>query len=358
MAPGNTDIAAIERLVGTGVRERVYPGAVWALGDTEGTRAAGATGTLDPLGPTAAGDRRLPAPDTIFDAASLTKIIAAWACVGALWEDGVLPLDAPLATYWSEVDDRPLGTVTARELLTHTAGVPPHADLASHYGTEPGHIRAGVLGEVLHRPAGEAVEYTDRAALILGYLVEHLAGRPLDRVATSRIWRPLEMRDTRFGPLPTALAARCAPTEPDPATGVRLRGTVHDPSARLLGGVCGVAGAFTVRDDLARFLRRLLGAPSAAGGAEPGFGPAWVAESLAVHTGDLEPARGLFWHPAPGTHPTEGIYTHYGFTGTAMWVSAKRHRWAVLLTNKVYYSREREPLNTIRDTFRGLAFDA
>ncbi|MET7303045.1 serine hydrolase domain-containing protein [Embleya sp. NPDC005575] len=371
--------ARIRRLVSTGVRKRVYPGAVWAVGDTHGTRTTGATGTLDPLAPnTPVAPNAPPAPvtplgplthhgsrthtgtdvrtnpSTIFDVASLTKIIAVWACVGALWEEGVLPLDAPLASYWPEVAGHPLGVVTARRLLTHTAGVPPHADLAAHYGTDPDTIRTGVLREVLHRPPGEAVEYTDRAALILGYLVEHLAADTLDRVAASRIWQPLGMHDTRFGPLPAALAADCAPTEPDPDGESRLRGTVHDPSARLLGGVCGIAGAFTVRDDLARFLRHLLGAYPAGRG--PGFGPAWVEESLTVHTGDLEPARGLFWHPAPGTCPAEGVYVHYGFTGTAMWISAQRRRWAVLLTNKVYFTREREPLGAIRDEFRRLAF--
>ncbi|MYS82669.1 serine hydrolase domain-containing protein [Embleya scabrispora] len=361
-----SESAGIRRLVNAGVRDRVYPGAVWAVGDARGTRATGAGGTLDPLapiGPFTRGDNRTRGrvdvrmnPNTIFDVASLTKIIAVWACVGALWEDGVLPLDAPLASYWPEVAGHPLGDVTARRLLTHTAGVPPHADLALHYGTDPDTIRTGVLREVLHRPPGEAVEYTDRAALILGYLVEHLAADTLDHVAGSRIWQPLGMRDTRFGPLPTALGADCAPTEPDPDSGGRLRGTVHDPSARLLGGVCGIAGAFTVRDDLARFLRHLLGAPPADRGPAPGFGPAWVEESLTVHTGDLEPARGLFWHPAPGTHPAEGVYVHYGFTGTAMWISARRRRWAVLLTNKVYFTREREPLAAIRNEFRRLAF--
>lgn len=90
--------------------------------------------------------------------------------------------------------------------------------------------------------------------------------------------------------------------------------------------------------------------------AAPGFGPNWVEESLSVQTGTLEPVRGLFWHPAPGTDPANRSYVHYGFTGTSMWISPKRGTWAVLMTNKLYYTRDREPLTRIRNAFRELVF--
>lgn len=162
------------------------------------------------------------------------------------------------------------------------------------------------------------------------------------------------MDSTRFGPLPAGLAARCAPTELDQDTGAHLQGTAHDFSARLLDGVCGIAGAFSVADDLARLLRYLLDPKTAP--AQPGFGAAWTQESLTVQTGQLEPVRGLFWHPAPGTDPAEHTWVHYGFTGTGMWISPKQNRWAVLLTNKLFYTRDRQPLTGIRDAFRDLAF--
>ncbi|MFF8790859.1 serine hydrolase domain-containing protein [Streptomyces sp. NPDC015125] len=342
-------IERIEALLDEGVRDKVYPGAVWAVGDSGGIRASGATGVLDPDEPEA----RMQ-PDTVFDAASLTKILAVWSSIGALWEDSVLDLDQPLGGFWPEVDGRPLGQVTARQLLTHTAGVPLRAQLKNLYGTDPQAIRRGVLHEELHRPPGEAVEYTDRAALILGYLAEHLSGQPLDQVAADRIWQPLGMSSTCFGPLPAPIAARCAPTERDPESDTHLKGTAHDFSARLLGGVCGIAGAFTVLDDLTRFLRYMLDAST--GPAEAGFGPGWTARSLTVQTGGLEPARGLFWHPAPGTSDAQGVWVHYGFTGTGMWISPANDRWAVLLTNKLYYTRDRRPLTDIRNTFRELAF--
>ncbi|GHK02589.1 esterase [Streptomyces sp. Y2F8-2] len=339
----------IKALLDEGVRDKVYPGAVWAVGDATGTLAQGTTGVLDPDEPD------VPMrTDTVFDAASLTKILAVWSSIGALWDDGTLDLDQPLGSFWQEVTGRPLGAVTARQLLTHTAGVPLRAQLKNLYGTNPDHIRRGVLHEPLHRSPGEAVEYTDRAALILGYLAEHLSGHPLDQLATARTWHPLGMTSTRFGPLPAEIAARCAPTELDQDTDTHLKGTAHDFSARLLGGVCGIAGVFTVLDDLAAFLRYMLDGSTSRTSA--GFTTAWTACSLTIQTGGLQPARGLFWHPAPGTSVEEDVWVHYGFTGTGMWISPARGRWAVLLTNKLYYTRDRAPLTDVRNAFRALAF--
>ncbi|WEH34799.1 serine hydrolase [Streptomyces sp. AM 4-1-1] len=345
--PYNTD--RIENLLSEGVRDKVYPGAVWAVGDSGGVQEAGAAGALNPDEP----DVRM-RPDTVFDAASLTKILAVWASIGALWEDSVLDLHAPLGTFWDEAAGHPLAAVTARQLLTHTAGLPLRAQLKNLYSSDPIAIRRGVLREALNRPPGEAVEYTDRAALILGYLAEHLSDQPLDQLAEKRTWRPLGMNSTRYGPLPADLAAKCAPTELDQDTDTHLKGVAHDFSARLLGGVCGIAGVFTVLDDLAVFLRYMLDHTTAP--AEAGFGAEWSAYSLTVQTGGLQPVRGLFWHPAPGTTDEQDVWVHYGFTGTGMWISPAQDRWAVLLTNKLYYTRDRQPLTDVRNAFRELAF--
>ncbi|NEC86210.1 serine hydrolase [Streptomyces sp. SID12501] len=344
------DTDRIQQLLHDGVRDKVYPGAVWAIGNSQGIQASGSAGVLDPERPGEPMRR-----DTVFDVASLTKILAVWSTIGCLVEDGKLQLDTQLGDFWSEVHGHPLAEVTARHLLTHTAGAPLRANLRNLYGTDRQDVRDGVLREALHRPPGEAVEYTDRAALILGYLAEHLSGQSLGALADSRVWQPLGMTQTRFGPLPDGAAARCAPTELDDGTGTHLKGSAHDFSARLLGGVCGIAGAFSVLEDLATFLRYLL-APAQVS-ESPGFGAGWIKESLQIHTGELSPPRGLFWHPAPGTAPkTDDIWVHYGFTGMGVWISPGKNRWATLLTNKLYYTRDREPLTLVRNTFRSLAF--
>ncbi|MEV5896698.1 serine hydrolase domain-containing protein [Nonomuraea fuscirosea] len=337
----------IERLLCEGVRDKVYPGAVWAVGDADGIQLSGSHGLLDPTDPEH--PMRL---DTIFDVASLTKVLAVWAAIGVLWEENRLGLYDRLATLMPHLDGHQLGEVTVHHLLTHTAGLPLRANLKNLYGTDPLRIRDGVLHEPLNRPPGQAVEYTDRAALILGLLTEHLTKIPLDRFVHTRLWQPLGMATTRFGPLPPDLIPRCAPTEEDPETGQHLKGIAHDFSARLLGGVCGIAGAFSTLTDLALFLIHLL-QPSATRSV---IDPCWTQDSLQVHTRDLQPARGLFWHPAPGTSPDDDIYVHYGFTGTGMWISLKQERWAILLTNKLYYGRDRQPLIDVRNAFRALAF--
>lgn len=342
---------AIETLLTRAVERAVFPGAVWAVGDPDGVRAQGACGLLDPAAP---GDpMRI---DTVFDLASLTKIVAVWSCIGTLWEDGTLNLDRPLVRYLPDLDGYDLGAVTAQHLLTHTAGVPLRANLKALYGTERTAVEHGILRERLRHRPGEVVEYTDRAALVLGIVAERLTGLPLDELSRACAWDALHMGSTAFGPVPPAVVARCAPTELDESTGRHLRGTPHDYSARLLG-VCGSAGVFSVLGDLGAFLRYLL-APDQAP-RRPGFGPAWVKESLKVQTGSLHPARGLFWHPAPTPDGVGGrdVWAHFGFTGTAMWVSLRRRRWAVLLTNKLYYTRDSHPILDVRKAFCRLAFD-
>ncbi|MGF1429539.1 serine hydrolase domain-containing protein [Kitasatospora sp. LaBMicrA B282] len=347
MAGGSAE--AVHRLLAAGVRDRVFPGAVWAVGDAAGLQDTGAVGLLDPGEPAAP-----MLPGTLFDLASLTKIVAVWTAVGSCRQAGDLPLDEPLGSYWPEVAGHPLHRITARQLLAHTAGLPLRARLQECFGSEPAAIRRGVLRAALHRPPGEAVEYTDRAGLILGYLVEHLTGTPLDRLAARCCWRPLGMGRTRFGPLPPEVVAGCAPTEADPFSGRPFRGVVHDPSARLLGGVSGIAGVFSTAEDLGRFLRHLLDPAPRPGG--PEYGTAWVEESFTVQTGSLDPPRGLFWQVAPRTEPAAGLWTHTGFTGTGFWVCPRLGRWAVLLTNKVFHSREVQPIAEVRDAFRTLVF--
>ncbi|MGW1620596.1 serine hydrolase domain-containing protein [Streptomyces sp. NPDC002172] len=343
------DIDRIRRLVGEGVRDKVYPGAVWAVGDRS-NMVIGTPGVLDPDRP----DEPM-RHDTVFDVGGLTEILAVWSAVGSLVEDGKLHLDEQLGVFWPEVRGHPLGRVTTRHLLTHTAGGPPLTDLGDLYGTHPRDIRDGVLHEDLRCPPGEAVEYTDRAALVLGFLAEELSGQSLDVLAATRVWQPLGMTRTCYGPLPDEAAARCAPTELDDSTGTRLRGTAHGSQARLLGGVCGSSGVFSVLPDLAAFLRHVL-QPGQDGG-QPGFGSAWVRESLRIRTGDLSPVGGLFWHPAPGTVAgTDDIWVPDGSTGAGAWLSPQQGRWAVLLTNELYYARDPESLGHVRDAFRSLAF--
>jgi CubicO group peptidase (beta-lactamase class C family) len=202
----------ITQLLDGGVRDRVFPGAVWGIGDAGGLTETGVCGLADPENPDSA-----MRPDTIFDVASLTKVLAVWASIGSLWEAQRLRLDDTMSVLLPELAEYPLGPVTVRHLLTHTAGVPLRANLRALYGTDPRAIKDGVLQEDLHRQPGQAVEYTDRAALILGFLAERLTGTSLDQLAETRIWHPLGMRHTRFGPSRKPLGAHPPSTTRTPA---------------------------------------------------------------------------------------------------------------------------------------------
>ena len=335
-------------LVEAGVRQQIFPGAAWAVGGID-NHVPGAAGRLTP-DPASAAMRT----DTLFDIASLTKIISVWSLTGWLVSRKRLRLDERLADLLPGTAGYALAPVTIFQLLTHTAGLPLRARLRASYGDVREDIVRGVLREPLEGVPGQAVAYTDRAALILGFVIERLLRMPLDQALDEHILRPLGMDATRYGPVPPQHGKPVAPTEYCAQAGAHLAGVTHDFSTRLLGGVCGISGLFSNVRDLQRFLQAML-AQERRHGAVVDAG--WVRDSLTVQTGSLNPARGLFWHPAAGTGPQDDIWCHLGFTGTAMWLSPRRGRYAVLLTNKLYYTRDSARINALRRDFMRRAFD-
>ncbi|MCC7683443.1 serine hydrolase [Janthinobacterium sp. FW305-128] len=333
-------------LAEAGVQERIFPGAAWAVGTVD-DGVAGAAGRLTPDSASAAMQ-----VDTLFDIASLTKIISVWSLTGRLLKQERLGLDTRLADVLPDTHGYALAPVTIFQLLTHTAGLPLRARLRASYGEVYDDIVRGVLREPLEGIPGQAVDYTDRAALILGLVIERLLGMPLDQALEEHVLRSLGMAATRFGPLPAAHGKLVAPTEYCEQAGAHLAGVTHDFSTRLLGGVCGISGLFSNVPDLQRFLQAML-APDRH---DEVFDAGWVRDSLTVQTGSLSPSRGLFWHPAAGSGPQDDIWCHQGFTGTALWISPRRGRYAVLLTNKLYYTRDSARVNALRHAFMRCAF--
>ncbi|WP_213086493.1 serine hydrolase domain-containing protein [Janthinobacterium lividum] len=336
----------LAELVQAGVHEQIFPGAAWATG-TVHHGVAGAAGRLTPEPASAAMQ-----VGTLFDIASLTKIISVWSLIGRLIGQKRLRLDNRLADVLPGTQGHALAPITIFQLLTHTAGLPLRARLRASYGEVYDDIVRGVLREPLEGTPGQAVEYTDRAALILGFVIERLVGMPLDQALAEHVLRPLGMAATGFGPVTPRHGQLVAPTEYCEQAGAHLCGVVHDFSARLLGGVCGISGLFSNVPDLQRFLRAML-APGLHGAV---LDADWVRDSLTLQTGALQPSRGLFWHPAAGSGPQDDVWCHQGFTGTAMWLSPRRGRYAVLLTNKLYYTRDSARVNELRRDFMRCAF--
>jgi uncharacterized protein YbbC (DUF1343 family)/CubicO group peptidase (beta-lactamase class C family) len=274
--------------------------------------------------------------DTIFDIASLTKVIATAPAVLRLWEMGKIDLNAPLGRYLKEFDTAAFQDVTVMRLLTHSAGM---NDLPSREAMAKGFPEAGRIQARagLAVPPGTTFLYSDTGYILLGELVRRVTGEPLDTFARKQFYAPLGMRDTAFDP-PAAWRKRIAPTEAVNNQGP-LRGVVHDGNARLLHGVAGHAGVFSTASDLSRFCRMLL-----AGGQLGGrryLKEATVKAMFAPHVIG-ESTRGLGWDISSPYSRTLGAYFpagsvgHTGFTGTAIWMDPATGVYMILLTNRVH----------------------
>jgi uncharacterized protein YbbC (DUF1343 family) len=274
--------------------------------------------------------------DTIFDIASLTKVIATTPSVLRLWEMGKIDLNAPLGRYLKEFDSAAFQDVTVARLLTHSAGM---NDLPSREAMAKGFPEAARLQARagLAVPPGSTFLYSDTGFILLGELVRRVSGEPLDTFARKQFYAPLGMRDTAFAP-PAGWRKRIAPTEVVNNHGP-LRGAVHDGNARLLHGVAGHAGVFSTASDLGRFCRMLL-----AGGRLGGrryLKEATVRAMFSPHVIG-ESTRGLGWDIASPYSRTLGAYFpmgsvgHTGFTGTAIWMDPPSHTYMILLTNRVH----------------------
>lgn len=281
-------------------------------------------------------------PDTIFDAASLTKVVATTPAVVLLVERGQVELDEPLGTYLEEfqnVDEQQ--PITVRHLLTHTSGLRPGIPARTGWmGYDDGIALA--CQERPTQPPGIAYRYSDVNFILLGELVRRVSGSTLDRFVERELYRPLRMRDTGFLP-PARLQPRIAPTTKE--GDIYLRGMVHDPTARRMGGVAGHAGLFTTAADLARFGRMLLN------GGVLERTRVFTSETVQLMIGVQSPEqvpdrRGLGWdidspHAGPrGAHFPVGSYGHTGWTGTSLWIDPFSATFVILLSNRNHPTEE------------------
>jgi len=271
--------------------------------------------------------------DTIFDLASLTKCIATATSVMKLVEDGRIRLSDPVAASLPEFAQNGKKDITVRDLLTHYSGLRPDLDLqASWKGRDTAFEM--VMREKPANPAGSRFVYSDINFETLGFLVEKVTGISLADYASRNVFAPLGMKDTRFLP-PKEWESRIAPTEYD-EQGQMLRGVVHDPTARRMGGVAGHAGLFSTADDLARFAEDILS----------GFTvlSRTAVEKMSTPQQPVNAAslRGLGWDiDSPfsanrGELLPVGSFGHTGFTGTSLWIDPVTDTYIILLTNAVH----------------------
>jgi uncharacterized protein YbbC (DUF1343 family)/CubicO group peptidase (beta-lactamase class C family) len=322
-------LKVIDPIIEEAIREKLIPGAVVIVGHD------GEVVYRKAFGSRAIEARREPMTvDTIFDLASLTKVIVTTTAVMQLVEQGRVKPNDPVAKYLPEFAQNGKEEITVRQLLVHFSGLAPDLDLAQPWQGKETAYRMAFEAKP-EAPPGSGLVYSDINFIVLGALVERVSGETLDTYAAQHIFEPLKMSETRYLP-PVAWRAKIAPTEEDENKKMLL-GVVHDPTARRMGGVAGNAGVFGTGDDMATFAQALL--TGGAGVLAPltvekmsspqqpptatvvrGFG--WDIDSpFSSNRGDLLPV---------------GSYGHTGFTGTSLWIDPTTKTYIVILTNAVH----------------------
>ena len=417
------DFTAVDSLLDSAITAKKLPGAVLQIGHSGKIVYLKAYGdrAQDPA-------TEAMTPDTIFDMASLTKCLSTATAIMQLYEQGKLQFDDPIATYIpdfaavSDLSGKPdprRKEVTIRMLLTHTSGEAPDVDLRDPWGLDKPDKAEGIrraLTTPLQNNPGELFRYSDINFILLGDLVETLSGQPLDSYAAEHIFRPLGMSDTSFHPYdrtcgptiktganvnaaplprgnirmvclpdtwsPLASVPRTAPTTHDAEGTVTnnpnfdriLRGTVHDPTTRRMGGVAGQAGVFSTTHDIGLYaqalLDRLAGRPSTfplkqstlevmTSPEQPGHTPADL-DQIPAGTLVTYPSRkghdvrGFGWdidtaYSRPrGTVFPIGSFGHTGYTGTTLWMDPGSDTYVVLLANAVHPRDKRGPISGVR----------
>jgi uncharacterized protein YbbC (DUF1343 family)/CubicO group peptidase (beta-lactamase class C family) len=323
---------ALDSAVEQAIHDNLIPGAVLIVGHDGKTlhRKAYGSRALVP-------SREAMTVDTIFDAASLTKVVATTTAVMKLFEQGKIRIADPVTTYLPEFQNGK-AEITIRDLMTHFSGLRPDLDLEPAWsGYDIGIGRA--LAEKSTAPPGARFVYSDINFELMGEIVHRVSGKTLDAYTREQIFQPLGMHETMFQP-PASLRSRIAPTEIDPATGAPFRGVVHDPTARYMGGVAGHAGLFTTADDLAKFAEMMLA------GGKPILSPLTIRKFTSPNSPPDQPIlRGLGWDIDSSYSSNRGelfpigSYGHTGFTGTSLWIDPSTNSYVILLTNSVHPRR-------------------
>ena len=344
-------LAKIDHVVLRGISAGGYPGAAVVVGRRGAAVFERGYGRLswEKTSPAVSADR------TIYDLASLTKVIGTTTALMVLFDEGKVQLDDPVSKFIPEFSGGQKDLVTIRMLLEHRSGLPAGRDLWRIAST-PAEARQAVIETPLVCQPNACYEYSDLGADMLGFVVEAASGEPLDKFLQERVFGPLGMSDTFFRPA-DSLRARVAPTEVAPPRGYPLQGEVHDENAYALGGVAGHAGLFSTAADLSVFAQMMLN-----GGEYDGT--RIVADStVALFTKRAAGTRALGWDTCGGSgscgkYLGEDAYGHTGFTGTSIWIDPDRDMFVVLLTNRVHEARAKRPAQVIADVRADLADDA
>ncbi len=323
------ELSGLDSVINDSIQNHEIPGAVLLVGHNGRViyRKAYGQRSLEPA-------RSAMTVETIFDIASLTKVVATNTAIMQLVDQGKVRLNDPVVKYIPEFGQNGKADITVRDLMTHYSGLEPDFDLNPPWTGRNAAYSLAFSSTPIAPPETRFI-YSDINFIVLGIIVERVSGIALDSYCGQNIFAPLGMAHTRFRP-PADWLPQIAPTEYD-EHGQMLHGVVHDPRARRMGGVAGHAGLFSTADDLAKFAQALL----------DGGGPVLSPSAVQKMTSPQQPAnastlRGLGWDiDSPlssnrGEFLPVGSFGHTGFTGTSMWIDPSSSTYIILLANAVH----------------------
>ncbi|HVR69869.1 MAG TPA: glycoside hydrolase family 3 N-terminal domain-containing protein, partial [Vicinamibacteria bacterium] len=345
-------LAALDGVIDRALAAGAFPGGVVAVGRD------GALAELRPFGRFTY-DPGAPAvkADTVYDLASLTKVVVTTTVAMILVDEGRLDLARPVSAFIPSFRGGDKDKVTVEHLLTHSSGVDWWAPLYKEIAGQPEYVRSIVAMDLKHAPGAKAL-YSDLGLILLGEILQRVAGEPLDTFARKRILEPLGMKDTLYRP-GQGLRPRIAPAEIVAERGGLVHGVVHDENAMALGGVAPHAGLFGTAPDLARFAQMMLD-----GGV---FEHQRIVSRATVEqfTGAIRvpgSSRAYGWEKptaenSAGARLSPSAFGHTGFTGTSMWIDPARRLFVILLTNRVHPTRENSQIRQVRKDVHDAAVD-
>ncbi len=338
----------VSDLVNTSIRDSAFPGAVlliWKNGKIIYENAFGHLIYDD--------SASMVTTNTIYDLASLTKVIATTTAAMICIDTRLFNIDDKAAKYIPQFGENGKQDITIKNLLLHNSGLPAFKKFYALYNT-PGEVLNDIYSTRLLYPTGTKTIYSDLGMIVLGKIIEKVTGETLDKFCNTEIFKPLGMNDTYYNP-PSSLKFRIAPTEFDKYWRNRLLiGEVHDETASLLKGVSGHAGLFSTAGDISKLLQMLL---------QKGvFEGRRIIDSSTVKlfTSKQSNERGLGWDIKSAAGSSAGSlfssksYGHTGFTGTSVWTDPERDLFVVFLTNRVYPTRNNNKIIKIRPELHDL----
>ncbi|HJP83204.1 MAG TPA: serine hydrolase domain-containing protein [Fimbriimonadaceae bacterium] len=367
------DFKSLDALVSTAIQEGVFPGAAYAIGYRGKVvhRKAQGRHTYCP-------ESKSTELDTVWDLASVSKVVGTTSGAMILYDEGKLDFDRPVAEIIPEFGQNGKSAITLRNLLLHNSGLIAFRAYQKTC-TTPEEVIAAIYAEKLINPIGAKMVYSDLGMITFGKLIETVSGRSFTAFLNERVFQPLKMSDTLYTPV-TQIRRRCAPTEgiedwranlrkqrgldtpevreleKQPDGSSWITGEVHDPNAMVLAGVAGHAGLFSTVDDLCRFMAMMLNKGNGL------FRPSTI--ELFTRRQNDSSSRALGWdtnrnHDASaGDLFSEASFGHTGYTGTCVWGDFENETFAVLLTNRVNPTSDNTKIVRWRAKFHDAAFRA